>query len=110
MKAENYTFGNDFEAIAFARIPEELDDQQRKENYDHPLSASLAESKCGVFLRSFSGIGQDGDSIGLEVRLTFHHSVAFFAECLRKLQAPLDTIIEAETEMATMEFKLSDLA
>ena len=97
-------------AVLFARIPERLDNEQRRQKYDEPLAAAIREAGVGESLRGFSQIGDDGQItwVGIEVTFDVMQNVAFVAERLVELGAPPETRIEIETKKASVEFALAD--
>lgn len=103
---------DDRRAVMFARLPERLDDEQRRIKYDDPLVASIRESGLDASVRGFSQTGEDGKIawVGIEVTLDVMQNGAFIAERLVELGAPLATVIEIETEKASVEFSLAEAA
>src|SRR5205807_2468004 len=80
-------------AVLFARLPEHLADEQRREKYDVPLTAMIREAGIGAFLRGFSETNDDGavEWIGLETELTTFQNCGLIVAWLVQLGAPLET-------------------
>jgi hypothetical protein len=97
-------------AVLRARIPERLTDEQRRRKYDEPLVSILHEAGLGVFVGGCAQTGDDGDVawVGFEVRLVEKQNAALIAERLVELGAPLETVIEIETERASLKFTLAE--
>jgi hypothetical protein len=98
-------------ALLFAKLPERLNDEQRRIKYDEPLAAALRESGIDVFIRGFSQPGENGEIewVGLEVDLCRMIIVGPVLDCLLQLGAPPETVIEIEDEKATAEFTLAEM-
>ena len=96
--------------MMFARLPERLDDEQRRRKYDEPLTAMISEAGIGTFIRGFSQVGDDGQIawVGIEVTLVVMQNGAFVAQRLVELGAPSETRVEIETMKATLEFTLAE--
>jgi hypothetical protein len=110
MRTATGNFDDERRAVLFARLPERLDDEQRRRKYDKPLAAAIREAGAGDSLRGFSQVGDDGQIawVGIEVALDVMQNGAFVAERLVELGAPPDTRIEIETENASIEFSLAE--
>src|SRR4051794_16754416 len=110
MRTATGNFDDERQAVLFARLPERLDDEQRRRKYDEPLAAAIREARVGHFLRGFSQLGDDGQVawVGIEVTLDVLQNGAFVAERLAELGAPPETRIEIETEKASLEFSLAE--
>jgi hypothetical protein len=103
---------NEPRAVLFARLPERLDDEQRRRKYDDPLYSKIREARIGAFLRGFSQSGDDGEveRVGIEVSLSVPQDGGFIAERLVELGAPLESVIEIESEKASITFTLAEVA
>jgi len=47
VRTANGNFGDELRAMMFARLPERLDDEQRRRKYDEPLTAMISEAGIG---------------------------------------------------------------
>ena len=85
-----------------ARIPAQLDDEQRRRRYDYPLAAAIREVGVGQSLRGFSQTGDDGQIawVGIGVTLEVMENVAFVAERLVEPGLPAETRVPVETQKA----------
>jgi hypothetical protein len=110
MRTATGNFDDELRATLFARLPERLDDAQRRRKYDEPLTAMIAEAGLGTFIRGFSQVGNDGQIawVGIEVTLVVMQNWTFVVQRLVELGAPLETRVEMETMKATLEFTLAE--
>jgi len=110
MQTATGNFDDERRAVLFARLPESLDDAQRRRKYDEPLAAAIREAGVGHSLRGFSQVGEDGQIVwvGIEVTLDVMQNGAFVAERLAELGARPETRIEIETEEASLELTLAE--
>ncbi len=97
-------------ALLFAKLPERLDDEQRRNKYDEPLARMVRDERIGEVLRGFSHRNDAGEIewVGFELELVVLQNCSFVAARLLNLGAPLDTLLEVETEKATAEFTLAE--
>ena len=99
-------------AVLVARWPERLDDEQRRRKYDEPLRAMMRKEGPEILFRGFSEVGEDGEVPCVRFELTFavmKHG-AWFAKRLMELGAPREGRVEIETEKASLEMSLADVA
>src|SRR4051812_11465989 len=109
MRTATGNFDNDERrTVLFARIPERLDEEQRRRKYDDPLTAAMRDAGIVDSVRGFSQAGDDGQIawVGIEVTLDLMQNFTFVTERLAQLGAPPETRIEIETDEALLEFTL----
>jgi hypothetical protein len=98
-------------AVLFARLPEHLADEQRREKYDEPFTAMIREAGIGTFLRGFSQTNDDGavQWIGLEAELATFQDCGLIVAWLIELGASLETVVEIDTENSSyVQFRLGE--
>jgi hypothetical protein len=102
---------DDRRVVLFARLPERLDDEQRRRKYDQPLTTMIRQAGIGAFLQGFSQTGDDGavEWIGLEVEVAVLQDCGFVAAHLVQLGAPPDTVVEIDTANASTQFSLTEM-
>jgi hypothetical protein len=101
-----------YRATVLVRVPECLDDAQRREKYDVPLALAIRDAGAGDFVGGVSKLGGDGqaESVVLQLTLHYYHSISVVIEALLKIGAPPETVVEAETETATLSLSLAEAA
>jgi hypothetical protein len=101
----------DPDVTVFARIPQPLDEPTRIARYDRPLGAKLAELEIDHSLRGFClpETLNHPAGVALEVRVHTPKAFAIVAQCLANFGAPRETLIELETDTASMETSLAEL-
>jgi hypothetical protein len=96
----------------WARIPEPLSDKERRVKYDQPLSRVLTVE--GI-QNSISGycLPPDADletaSIGIEVHVPVAEAIELVAQAIADLGAPPATVLEIETNKASVQFTLAEV-
>ena len=98
-------------AVLFARLPERLGDERRRQKYDEPLASMIREAGIGAFLRGLSEPNEQGgvDWIGLEAKLTRLPDCGHVLAWLLQLGAPAETLVEIDTaNSAFVQFRLSE--
>ena len=94
-----------------ARIPEPLSEDERRAKYDDPLSRRMAEEAVEGTVRGFC-IPPVADhptaSVEIEVEVAEPDRIVLVPQIIADLGAPPATIIEIETEKASIEFTLED--
>lgn len=106
------SFEEELTMVLFARLPEQLNDEERRMKYDEPLTAAMREGGLGGSVRGFSQVGDDGrvEWVGIESNLQAMHDCEFVVKRLFELGAPANTRVEIETGEAFIELDVRDWA
>jgi hypothetical protein len=97
-------------ATLLARIPEDLDESSRRQKYDVPLANALSARGLKYFCRGFTlpAAGGGAPGIGIEVRADSVEVLALVVQEIADLGALPETVIEIETDKATVECTLAE--
>jgi hypothetical protein len=87
-------------ATLFARVPLAMSDLDARRTFEQPLGAWLVEQGMEFSLRCFPLPASQDDAVLL----------AMAVEKISELGAPPETLIEIESDKATVEMSLGDMA
>jgi hypothetical protein len=93
------------------RILEPLDEAQRREKYDDPLSVILANEGVEHEIRGFSlpvDANHNGASVGIEIDVPEMKAFATIVRALMDIGAPPTTVLELEGERASIQCTLTE--
>lgn len=112
MKIATSSFDGERAAVLFARLPEPLDNSERRQKYDEPLATAMREAGVEGSVRGFSQVGDDGKVawVGIEVNLRSIQDTEFVVKRLFEFGAPANTRIQIETGDAVLELDLHAMA
>lgn len=101
---------NPSRATVLVRVPECLDDVQRRQKYDEPLALALRDAGVGDFVGGVTKPSSDGqaESVVLMLSLNYTTSLSVVIDALSKIGAPRETVVEVETEKATLSLSLAE--
>lgn len=112
MAATTLESGDSRQGRLWARIPEPLNDEQRRARNDDPLARRLDDEGIAHVIRGFSLLPDANHveaSVGIEVLVEVPAGIAFAAEAIKDLGAPPTTVIELETDKAALRLTLQEL-
>lgn len=101
----------DRRSTLFSRIPEVLDEGNRKRRYDLPIQQALLAEGIAFSLRGFTLSRTENNhspGVGIEVRGESADALGLVVQLLADLGAPLETAIEIVSEKGTVSFTLAE--